>query len=156
MGKKIQSTRFGELEIKEEDTLFFPYGLPGFPDETNFVYLPYSKESPFAFLQSLKDPDLAFTVVNPFIFLNDYSFNLEDQILSEMDILESEPPQVMNIVRIPENAEEMTANLVAPLIINWRNRKARQVLLENSPYSVRQRLFPNGFLKEDKAGEENS
>ncbi|MDP9025228.1 MAG: flagellar assembly protein FliW, partial [Candidatus Eremiobacteraeota bacterium] len=42
------------------------------------------------------------------------------------------------VLVVTDNADEMTMNLFAPVIINLRTRKGRQVVLENSGFSVRQ------------------
>ncbi|MFZ3371710.1 MAG: flagellar assembly protein FliW, partial [Desulfitobacteriaceae bacterium] len=57
---KIESTRFGELEVAEEQLINFPHGIPGFPDEKTFVYLLHGTESPFSFLQSTTEANLTF------------------------------------------------------------------------------------------------
>lgn len=149
----IESTRFGSLEIDETQLIRFHHGLPGFPENKLFVFLPYQPDSPFAFLQAAEDPDLTFVIVEPFIFFKDYSFDLDDTVATEMGLSADNPPKIYNIVRIPEKTEEMTANLVAPIVINWNAREAMQIVLENSPYTVRHRLFPQGLSgKIEKGG----
>ena len=148
----IRSTRFGELEISEKDCLHFPYGLPGFPGERDFVYLPVEEGNPFAFLQSMTEPDLTFIVVDPFVFFQDYQFTLDDQIVAELECNEDNPPQIVNIVSVPGNPEEMTANLLAPVIINVQKRRAVQMVLEKTAYTTRHRLFPKGFAKQPGKG----
>lgn len=141
----IQSTRFGEIEVSEDKLLQFPHGLPGFPEERGFAYLPSADDNPFAFLQSTNEPDLTFIVVDPFAFFKDYEFSLDDQIASELGLSSDNPPQIINIVSVPANAEEMTANLLAPVIVNTQSRTAIQMVLEKTAYTTRHRLFPNGF-----------
>ncbi len=149
----IHSTRFGEIEAADSEIIQFPGGLPGFPAEHAFAFLPYQPDSPFAFLQSATDPDLSFIITDPFPFFKDYSFKLEDSIIAELGLADDNPPKIVNIVRIPEKTEEMTANLLAPIIINWTSRKAMQIVLEKSQYTVRHRLFPQGLpVQADKGG----
>ena len=148
----IQSTRFGEIEVAEAEFLRFPGGIPGFPAEHTFAFLPYQPDSPFAFLQSATDPDLSFIIADPFPFFTDYSFKLEDAIIAELALTEDNPPKIVNIIRIPEKTEEMTANLLAPIIINWTTRTAMQIVLEKSPYTVRHRLFPQGLPQQAGKG----
>lgn len=148
----IQSTRFGQIEIADNELIHFPHALPGFQTEKTFAYLPYQPESPFAFLQSINEPDLAFVIVEPFAFFTEYSFHLEDAIASELGLSDDNKPRIFNIVRIPEKTDEMTANLLAPIIINWNTRQAMQIVLEKSPYTVRHRLFPQGFPSQTEKG----
>lgn len=141
----IKSTRFGQIEVAEHELIRFPQGLPGFATEKTFAFLPYQPDSPFAFLQSTEESDLTFVIVEPFAFFKDYSFSLEDSVLTQLDLSADNLPRIFNIVRIPEKTEEMTANLIAPIIINWQTRTGMQIVLEKSAYTVRHRLFPQGF-----------
>ena len=75
---QIESTRFGTIEVREEQVIHFPHGIPGFLNEKAFVHLPYEEGSPFSFLQSTTDPNLSFLLVDPFVFIKDYEFALED------------------------------------------------------------------------------
>lgn len=148
----IRSARLGELDIPADDIIQFSHPIPGFPEESSFALLPYGQESPFGFLQSTSEPNLTFVVVEPFSFFKDYEFEIADDIARELGLDPANLPKIVNIVRIPENADEMTANLLAPIIINMRDRKARQFVLETTAYTTRHRLFPQGFPK-NAAGE---
>ena len=74
----IDSTRLGHVDVSEDNIINFPQGLPGFPDEKTFAFLLYQADSPFAFLQSVKEPDLTFLIVAPFTFFQDYDFEVDD------------------------------------------------------------------------------
>lgn len=148
----IHSTRLGELDVPEERIIDFLHGLPGFPDEKAFAFLPYKEESPFAFLQSVTEPNLTFIVVNPFAFFKDYEFAITDDIVQDLGLDAANLPQIVNIVRVPDKTEEMTTNLLAPLVINVRDRKALQIVLEKASYSTRHRLFPEGLHKQSDEG----
>lgn len=148
----VRSTRLGELEVAETQVIEFPYGLPGFLDEKKFALLPCEEGNPFTFLQSMSEPNLTFVTVEPFVFFSDYEFSLADGIAEELGISTDNPPHVLNIVSIPENPEEMTANLLAPLVINTQERVAVQFVLEKTAYTTRHRLFPEGFDKPTAEG----
>lgn len=150
----IESTRFGSLEIDEKDVLGFPEGLPGFPAEKAFALIPYGPQSPFAFLQSVSEPDLTFLIAEPFAFFADYQFELADDLAASLGLAGKTLPQVFVIVTVPEKLEEMTANLLAPIVVNPRRQLAAQIVFDKTPYTTRHRLFPQGFppkpLKEAK------
>ena len=148
----VQSTRFGEIEVAEETILQFPYGIPGFIEEKTFALLPYETNSPFSFLQSLADPDLTFLVVEPFDFIPDYDFEIDDGIALELDISLEKPPQILNIVKVLGKIEDMTVNLGAPIVVSLHKRMAIQYLIENKNYSICQPLFPNGIGQPPKGG----
>lgn len=73
----IQTKYHGEVTIKEEQIINFSNGIPGFLDQKQFVILPLSEESPFLVLQSLKNAELGFIVSSPFLFFNQYEFDLD-------------------------------------------------------------------------------
>ena len=138
---KINTTRFGEVAIDEDKVFTFRHGLPGFPAEKSFALLPYQPDGPFSFLQSTKDPDLTFLVVDPFIYFPDYEFDLDDTVASELALTADAPPSIVNIVTVPKKIDDMTANLLAPIIINEKTKQAVQLVLENTGYSTRHHLF---------------
>ncbi len=148
----VKSTRFGDLEVTEDQIIDFPYGIPGFPDEKRFVFLDYQPDSPFYFLQSAIEPNLTFLLIDPFSFFNDYEFALDDDAAAEIGLSRDNPPSVFNIATVKGGLETMTANLLAPVVINARDRKGRQIVLEKTDYPTRFVLFPDG-LPEQRAAE---
>ncbi len=149
----VKSTRFGEIEVADDAILQFPHGLPGFPEEKSFAFLPYQPDSPFVFLQSVSEPDLTFMVVEPFTFFKDYVFEIEDEIAEQLGLSTENLPQIFNMISLREKVEEMTANLLAPILVNWRDQRAMQLILEKTSYTTRHRLFPNGLpIMADKRG----
>ena len=147
----ISSTRFGQIDVSDDQVTQFPFGLPGFPEEKQFVILPYKPDSPFYFLQSLKDCDLSFLAVNPFDFFSDYEFKIEEEITEAMGFSQETLPEVYAIITVPQQTEDMTANLLAPIVINRAKQMGMQLILEKTAYTTRHRLFP---AKENKeAGE---
>lgn len=151
---KIESTRFGELEVTEEQLFTFPHGIPGFPEEKAFVYMPLDKESPFAYLQSTTEANLTFLLADPFTFLSDYEFVLEDEVAKELDFSLENPPQVFWIATVKERLADLTVNLLAPIVMNGINRMGRQVILDKPEYSIQHKLFPDGLPKEAVKGGE--
>jgi len=149
---KIQSTRFGEMEISIENILKLDQGIPGFPDESEFAFLPYEENSPFAFLQSTHNANLTFLLVEPFSFLPEYTFELSEEWSKEIGVSTENPPQIFNIVSIREPLQQSTVNLLAPVVVNWRDRKAKQIILEKVEYTTKHLLFPNGLPEKAAQG----
>lgn len=147
--RKIYTSRFGEIEVDEKKIVQFKNGIPAFEDEHEFIILPYEEESPYYFMQSLKSPDLAFLLTIPFLFFPDYSFELDEESLQELDIQNQENVFYYSLVTIPNGSiRYMTANLVAPIVLNSENMQAKQVVLEKSNYTTKHRLFPETAKKE--------
>lgn len=146
---KIYTSRFGEIEVDEKKVVHFENGIPAFEQENEFVILPYDDESPYYFMQSVKTPDLAFLLTIPFIFFNDYTFEIDDATVKELGIKNHESVFYYTMVTIPNGSiRYMTANLLAPIVLNSETMKAKQVVLEKSNYTTKHRLFPESAKRE--------
>ena len=51
--KKINTARFGELNIQEDKICHFADGLPAFEGELRFIILPCDDDCPYSSLQSV-------------------------------------------------------------------------------------------------------
>lgn len=139
---KVQTARFGILEIEANMIIEFPKGIPGFERLRRFFMLPVEGAENIRWLQAVDEPAVALLIIDPFKYYQGYSCDVPDQIASELEIEESAEALVLTAVTVPpDNPAAATANLVAPIIINTRLRKGRQVILSGSPYSTRHKLF---------------
>lgn len=147
----INTKYLGKLSIKESDILTFVNGLPGFQDEIKFVLLNLSGEltSAFQILQSVKTPELAFIVTNPYYFYKDYELKLEEPIIEQLNITKEGDVTVLSIVTLKEPFSKSTMNLKAPLIINHDKRLGKQYILQTDNYDTRTPLIVS-TAKEDK------
>ena len=139
---KIKTSRFGEVEIDENLTIHFMEGLLGFSEFKDYVIMEHNSKSPFSWLQSISNPDLAFVITNPFQIKNDYLEKLspEEEALFSSD--NGEEVLVFTLVTIPPGkADKSTVNLMGPIVIEPASKVGRQVILANSDYSHRHRLF---------------
>ncbi len=134
---QITSTRFGDVSYDANDVIEFPWGLPGFAHVRRFVPLAYDDKPEFIWLQCLDDAAIALPTANPWLLFDDYDPNLPAYAVAALDIQRPTDFTVVCVVVVTKDAEEMTMNLLAPIVINLRLRRARQVMLENSNYSVK-------------------
>lgn len=147
---EINTTRFGLIDIPAECFVTFEHGMPGFPEQHKFALFPFEPESVFYFLQSVTEPDLTFLLTDPYAFFNDYVFELDDTLAEQLGFNEENVPHIYVVATLKDKLEEATVNLMAPIVISWKNQTGVQLILEKSPYSVKQSLFPNG-VKAKKA-----
>lgn len=135
---KINTTRFGTIDIKKEKVIRMPFGMLGFPDNKAFVVLQHQENSPFFWYQSVTDPGLAFVITNPFLFKHDYKVDLKDTLheMSWNGNGNNEHLELYIVVNIPKGKpHEMTGNLIGPVLINNKVCEAVQVVLPDSPYT---------------------
>ncbi|ALC82496.1 MULTISPECIES: flagellar assembly protein FliW [Bacillus] len=133
----IQTRYHGETAIHEEEILSFENGLPGFLNEKKFAILPLSEDSPFLVLQSVSTEELAFIVTSPFLFFKDYEFDLDEATTEMLELESTEDVEVIVLLTIEEPFEKTTANLKAPVIVNRKNKLAKQVILQDAAYQTK-------------------
>ncbi len=130
---KIQTTRFGEIELSEDTLLHFPAGMVGLPEVQRFVILDVEQPSVYQWLQSVDEPSLAFIVIDVDLVEPTFQVELPDEAFVEIGYHQGHSLSVMAIVTIPSGKpEEATANLRAPLIINAQTRKGKQMILHET------------------------
>lgn len=138
---KVKTTRFGEIDVKNEDLIELPSGLIGFPELKRYVLLDHDKDSPFKWLQSLDDGAIAFVLINPLLFKPDYTVEVTEAEVSDLELKAEEDAVISVIITIPTNPQNMTANLKAPLVFNLQNRRGKQLVLSNSAYTTRHNIM---------------
>lgn len=130
---QIQTSRFGTIEIDERKIINFPHSIPGFT-EREFIVVMIEAHLPFFWLQSLHNPDLAFVIADPFLFFPDYTPNISN---SDKAFLGIKNDMLVYAITVVREGAQVTMNLLAPIIVNPATNIARQVVLENSNYTVR-------------------
>ena len=139
---KINSTKFGELEIDKKNIFNFVSPIIGFSDLVQYTIIDYKSDSPFKWLQSIEEADLAFPVTLCSFFGIDYQFDIPDEEAQKLEIENADDVFVFNIANIPsENPQGATINMLAPLVVNLANKKAMQIILKNTNFEVRHKLF---------------
>lgn len=123
-------------------TLEFVGPIAGFPQHRNFVLVDLDASGLLCSLQSLEDPNLRFLVLPPAPFFADYEPELTDDWAEQLEITSADEALVLLIVTAGESAADATANLLAPVVINLRTRRAAQVVLEDASLPLRAPLRP--------------
>lgn len=137
----IQTKYFDDIKIEEKDIYHFENGLPGFLDTKTFVLLPLSEESPFQVLQSTDETSLAFVVVSPFLFKQDYEVEIPDVTLEQLKIDNEQDVDLFVIVSVSDPFETSTANLLAPVVLNAKGKTGKQLIVSDENYTIRTPLF---------------
>lgn len=131
---KIDSPRFGTLEITPERIVEFPAGLAGFESLRRFsLFHPEGGDGNFFILQSVEDPAVAFHLAAPARFGLAYEIELSD---GEAALIGLDDPldAVVAVMLIKDEAASapLRASQSAPLIINTRSRRGLQFVLPTS------------------------
>jgi flagellar assembly factor FliW len=133
---KVNTKAFGQIEVDERQKLCIPQGLFGFEDYKEYVLLD-AEQQPFFWLQSVNEKDIAFVLVNPFMFRPDYEVNISNEELGEVGITSPEKAIIFVVVTIPQDESPMTANLQGPLVINKDSMTGMQAVLSDARWKTR-------------------
>ena len=135
---KFQTSRFGELEVPASSVIDIVGGIIGFPKQHRYVLLEYNP--PFSWLQALDEPSLAFVVVNAAEFGEGYTFRLPvgDK---ELDLETEDEVAIVNLVTVRPDPMQTTVNLKAPVLVNLKNMRGRQMVLDDQRYPTRLPLW---------------
>jgi flagellar assembly factor FliW len=144
---KIETKFQDEIEVNESAILTFEQGLPGFEDENKFVLLPI-EDTDLSLLQSIQTKELAFITTDPFLFFKDYNFELSTVEQEQLDINEENDVLVQVIITVVDPYKKSTANLQAPVILNVKNNKCKQIILTDGRYRTKH-LLTNGLIGQE-------
>lgn len=150
----IQTRRFGELEYDSSKVLQFPAGLPGFDGHNFFAVVEKPELSPIVFLQSLNSPELCFMAAPVAAIDPDYPLTLSSDDRERLALDPAEPTVTqagvisLALLSAPQNGQ-LTANLLAPVVINLNNRLAVQAVRTDRRYSHQ---HPIGSRAEEGGG----
>lgn len=130
---------FGTAVYEDSAVLQFPAGLPGFESEARFLLLEQPGQRPLAFLQSLATPGLCFVTLPALSIDPSYELEVAEADLDLLGLDGRSPPRIggellcLAIVTVAETG--ITANLLAPLVINTRNLRGAQAIAPSRGYS---------------------
>lgn len=140
----IQTKYFGEIDLTDEKIITLEKGLMGFDEFKQYTIL-YDCEKEegtnISWFQSVEEPTLALPVINPLIVKEDYNPVVEDELLQALGDINEENLVILITMTVPENLEEMSVNLKAPIIINADTRKGAQIIVENQDYEVKYKIY---------------
>ncbi len=130
-------TKLGEIEVPKDKVITFKEGLPGLENLKKFVIVSNGSD-PIMWLVSIEDENIALPVINPWLVRVDYVVDIPRDVMEDLEISDMEDVQVWAVLVIPrEKPEDMTINLLAPIVINVKKGLGKQVIMEGSGYEIR-------------------
>lgn len=138
---KLATRHFGEIEYDPDMEIDFDEGMPGFFDMKKYVLVANEDDDPFCWLQSIDDPDLAFIMIRIYDLLPNYDPIVDVEEIESLGGVEGAELLIYNIVVIPDDIKQMRVNLKAPVVINPKAKKGKQVVLNNDDYSIRYYIY---------------
>jgi flagellar assembly factor FliW len=136
----IETLRFGPVEVPEDRILLFPHGIMPFGAPHWFALIQRPSEAPFAWLQSVDEPSLAFLVAGSSLFFPDYRPRCSPADAEALQLAAGDAPTVLLILTVDAQRGTITANLLGPILVNFRTQRAVQVILSDDRLSTRHPL----------------
>jgi flagellar assembly factor FliW len=116
--------------------------MAGFPDRRRFALSRLDESGTVCDLYCVDDPQLRFVVVPPAPFFADYTPEIDDSITAELGVESEDDLLALLVVTLGDTPESATANLLAPVLVNHRTRRAGQFLLDDLDLPLRAPLAP--------------
>ncbi|MGV8121236.1 MAG: flagellar assembly protein FliW [Candidatus Xenobiia bacterium LiM19] len=133
---EFETTRFGTMTVDENKIITLPEGLVGFEKFHRYIIITIEQFKPFLWLQSLELGSLSFLLTDPWLFFTDYAPELQDSDVSFLKIDDVAAVATYCLIAFNNDWKSTKFNLLAPLCINHARNIGRQVILNNSGYSV--------------------
>jgi len=137
---KIENPVLGAIEVSDDKVIEFPSGLPGFGNLCRFALLHEEGGDGNVFLlQSLDDASVMFSLTGPEQLGITYELPLTPE--EENTLLLSRPEDAVVAVIIRKGDEAPTcvglrANFMAPVIINIRQQRGLQKVVEKGSFDI--------------------
>lgn len=129
----LESAQLGSIVFDPRAVIRFPAGLPAFENENEFLLVEREALAPVVFLQSVRNPALSFILLPMMAVDPHYALSLTGED-SELLGGAGAPLLVLAMVTIGED-RRVTANLMAPVVINPEASVGVQVLQPDAGYS---------------------
>lgn len=125
-------------ESAELPQLHFRSGLPGFPGERDFALVCWGGgDGPYSVMVDINEPETSFLVVPPDVFFPDYEVEIDDVTAQQIQLDDPADALVLVIVSLGERAQDATANLLGPIVVNIRNNSGVQAVLSETAFGTR-------------------
>lgn len=121
--------------------VYFEKGIPGLEEYKNYEISQVEGSDKFKTIISIEESNIGFVAISPFDVKNDYEINLNDEIIKDLQIESPMDVLVLNLITLGQTLEKSTVNLKAPVIINIKNNKGKQLILQDDKYSIREPLM---------------
>lgn len=139
------------VPLEQEVVFKFESGLPAFEECREFIFVMDKNLEPFLIMQSLNREDLSFVCIDPFIITEDYTVKVNENMMETLEIEDRNDILILAVVTVHEDMTLTTANLMGPIVLNIKNNRAMQVILDDidSGY-VRYNVWDGATKREER------
>ena len=112
-----------------------PLGLPGVTVRPSFELRARAEGSAYSWLRSTEEPAVELLAIDVLRLCPDYPVDQVRRSLAFLRLLDDEPLLVLALCTVPSAPEPATANLLAPLAVGLKSRRAAQIVLHYPRWS---------------------
>ncbi len=113
---KIDTTRFGLIELPDEAVIHFPRGLYGLEKARSYCMLKHDEPGRFQWLQATDAPAIAMVVTDPFLFFPSYEVEIPDSDAELLQASASSDVTIYTSITVSPERQQIYANLLGPLV----------------------------------------
>jgi flagellar assembly factor FliW len=135
------TAQFGTLDFEDDAVLSFPAGLPGFEHCRQFVLLEQPGLAPLVHLQSLEMEELCFLALPVQAIDAAYQPVVLPEDLNALGLSDIAQPSLLLALLAVAPDGSLTANLMAPVVVNLATRVAVQAVRADTRYSHEHALW---------------
>ena len=139
------------ISVDSRQIVTFNSGLIGLPQLKVFALIEDEESLPIRLLQCVSTPEFVFVVINPFTVYPGYDIEISDEDAVELGVTSAADVLVLAIVTVPDDVRFVTANLLSPIVVNMRNKRAKQILLSDTDYPINYRILRDAPAERGKS-----
>ncbi len=133
---QLETTRFGTVDYDDQSVITFTQPIIGFQEFRRYIFVDGPEGSNLVWLQSTDSGELAFILMDPRKVIPEYDFKLGQHELSELAVTVVDELDIYTLVVVPDDPTKVRTNLKAPILVNPKQRLAKQTILDKSSYPV--------------------
>lgn len=154
---RIDTTRFGRVVVPSDKVITFPGGIPGFEGLKSYVLLDHDAEGLFKWMQSVDDPDIAFLLTMPDVFIPNFALPKKGVHIANIGLKDTEEPVLMVMVCVPNGETDfITLNLKGPIVFNYNNMNGMQCIVDNDDFPCDYKVSISNESADTSAGASQS
>jgi len=116
-------------------------GLIGFSQHKDFVFLENPNIAPFRLMEAAEPNKMGFVVIDPTILEPGYPDFIPAREWETIGSTDPSKRLAFVTVSVGATPQDSTANMLAPILINYETMTARQVILAGAQFSARHPLL---------------
>ncbi len=133
---RIETRTLGAVDVTPESFVTLPEGLVGYEGEREYALVQPERFTPFHWLLSFSDPDLALPLLPAHVAVPAYEPTFANADRRAIGAVESDALELYLVASLDTQTRQLTVNLRAPIIVHPGTRLGRQVVLAEGRYAI--------------------